>query len=227
MTLTTGPFLERIMMVNLFLVAFNMIPAFPMDGGRVLRAVLATRIEHGRATQISASIGQGIAIFFGFIGLLYNPLLLFIAFFVWIGAAQEANMAQMQSAVGGISVRQAMLTDFKTLNKTDSLDKAIELTLAGSQKDFPVVDNGHVEGILNQTDLLKALSDRDQHPTVTSAMQSNFITVDSLEMLESAFAKLKNCNCHTLPVTLNNKLVGLLTMENLGEYIRIQTALKD
>ena len=136
-------------------------------------------------------------------------------------------MAQMKSAIGGIPVRQAMLTDFKTLQKNDSLERAIELTLAGSQKDFPVVTNGHIEGILTQTDLLKALSAREQHPTVTSAMQKNFVTVDSLEMLESAFAKLKNCNCHTLPVTLNGKLAGLLTMDNLGEFLRIQAALKN
>jgi Zn-dependent protease/CBS domain-containing protein len=226
LTVTTGPFLERIMAVNLFLVGFNMIPAFPMDGGRVLRAILATRKEYSRATQIAASIGQGIAVFFGFIGLLYNPFLLFIAFFVWIGAAQEANMVQMQSAISSIPVQQAMLTDFKSLQKNDDLDRAIELTLAGSQRDFPVVDNGRILGILTQTDLLKALSARNQYPTVTTAMQNNFVTVDSLEMLESAFAKLTGCNCHTLPVMLNGKLVGLLTMDNLGEYMRIHAALK-
>ena len=227
LTLTTGPFLERIMAVNLFLVAFNLIPAFPMDGGRVLRAVLATRMEYSRATQIAAFVGQGFAVFFGFVGLFFNPLLLFIAFFVWIGAAQEASLAQMQSAIGGIPVQQAMLTDFKTLHKSDSLKRAVDLTLAGSQKDFPVVDNGRIEGILTQTDLLKALSARDQHQTVTSAMQKSFVTVESLDMLETAFAKLKDCNCHTLPVTLNGKLVGLMTMDNLGEYMRFQAALKN
>ncbi|UCD78858.1 MAG: site-2 protease family protein [Desulfobacterales bacterium] len=227
LTFTTGPFLERIMAVNLFLVAFNLIPAFPMDGGRVLRALLATRKNYGRATQIAASIGQAIAVFFGVVGLFYNPLLLFIAFFVWIGAAQEASLAQIQSAIGGIPVQQAMLTDFRILHKDDSLDRAIELTLAGSQKDFPVVDDGRVEGILTQTDLLKALSSQDRHQTVTTAMQRDFVTVDSLEMLETAFAKLKDCNCHTLPVTLNAELVGLLTMDNLGEYMRIQAAMKN
>ena len=226
LTITTGPFLERIMAVNIFLVAFNLIPAFPMDGGRVLRAVLAARKDYARATQIAASIGQGIAIFFGVVGLFYNPLLLFIALFVWIGAAQEAGLSQIQSAIGGIPVQQAMLTDFRTLNKNDRLDRAIELTLTGSQKDFPVVDNGRIEGILTQTDLLKALSARDRRQLVTSAMQRNFATVDSLEMLETAFNKLKDCNCHTLPVTFNSELVGLLTMDNLGEYMRIQAAMK-
>jgi len=227
LTLTTGPFLERIMAVNVFLVAFNLIPAFPMDGGRVLRAVLATRKDYARATQIAAALGQGFAIFFGVIGLFYNPLLLFIALFVWIGAAQEAGLAQIQSALGGIPVQQAMLTDFRTLNKNDSLERAIELTLAGSQKDFPVLDNGRIEGILTQTDLLKALAAGDYQQAVTAAMQSNFITVESPEMLETAFAKLKDCNCHTLPVTLNSELVGLLTMDNLGEYMRIQAAMKN
>ena len=224
LTITSGIFLERIMVVNLFLVAFNMIPAFPMDGGRVLRAVMATRVEYGRATQIAASIGQTIAVFFGIAGLFYNPLLLLIAVFVWIGAAQEASMARIQSAIGGVPVRRAMLTDFKTLDENDSLDRAVELMLAGSQKDFPVVVNGRIEGILTQTDLLKALSDRDKYPTVSSAMQQRFSTVDSLDMLETAFAKLKECNCSTLPVTLNRKLVGLLTIDNLGEFMRIRAA---
>ena len=224
-TMTAGSFLERILAVNLFMIAFNMIPAFPMDGGRVLRAVLAMRTNRGRATQIAASVGQGIAVFFGVIGLFYNPFLLIIAVFVWFGASQEARAAQMRSAVGGIPVQQAMLTDFKTLGKNDSLDRAIELTLSGSQKDFPVVDNGRIEGILTQADLMKALSARDRHPTVSTAMQHKIEAVDSLEMLETAFDKLKNCNCHTLPVTLNRQLVGLLTMDNLGEYLRFRAAL--
>ena len=226
LTVTTGPFLERLMAVNLFLVVFNMIPAFPMDGGRVLRALLATRFEYSQATQTAAYIGQGIAVLFGFIGLFYNPFLLFIAFFVWIGAAQEASMAQLKSAIGGIPVQQAMISDFRTLRPNDSLRHAIDLTLAGSQKDFPVVDDGRLEGILTQTDLLRALAESDRHPTVASAIQRSFSAVDNADMLETAFAKLKDCDCHTLPVMQDGRLVGLVTMDNLGEYMRIQAALK-
>lgn len=225
MTVTTGPFIERLLAVNLFMIAFNMIPAFPMDGGRVLRAFLAMRSSHGRATQIAASIGQGIAVFFGVIGLFYNPFLLLIAVFIWFGASQEARSAQIQNAVDGIPVKQVMLTDFKTLDKNDSLEKAVELTLAGSQKDFPVVENGLIKGILTQTDLMKALSERDLHPTVSSAMQYKIEPVESIDMLQSAFDKFKECNCNTLPVTFNRRLVGLLTMDNLGEYMRIRAAL--
>ena len=224
-TTTAGPFFERILVVNLFMIAFNMIPAFPMDGGRVLLALLATRKEHGRATQIAASIGQGIAVLFGFIGVFYNPFLLFIALFVWIGAAQESSLAQFKSAMRGMPIQQAMISDFKSLHKDDSLTKAVELTLTGSQKDFPVTDSGNVAGILTQSDILKALSQRENHPTVASALQSNFISVDSREMLETAFTKLKDCNCHTLAVTDHGKLVGLVTMDNLGEFMRIQSAM--
>ncbi|WP_319405193.1 site-2 protease family protein [uncultured Desulfosarcina sp.] len=227
MTITAGPFLERILAVNVFMVVFNMIPAFPMDGGRVLRAILATRKEYGRATQTAAAIGQGIAVLFGFIGLFYNPFLLFIALFVWIGAAQEASVAQMKSAVGGITVRQAMISDFRQLEVNDSLKRAVELTLTGSQKDFPVVNDGSLEGVLTQTDLLRALADQENYPTVASAIQRNYTTVDELDMLDSALTKLNDCDCHTLPVMHQGKLVGLVTMDNLGEYLRIQAAMKN
>lgn len=226
-TITTGSLIERIMAVNIFLVLFNMIPAFPMDGGRVLRSLLATRMEYTKATQFSATLGQGIAILFGVIGLFINPLLVFIAFFVWIGAAQENRMTQMKSAISGIPVKQAMLTDFKSMRKDNTLEEAIALTLAGSQKDFPVTQNGSIEGILTQGDLLSALSRHGQHSPVSSAMQQDFISVDAFDMLETAFRKLKECNCHTLPVIRNSRLVGLLTMDNLGEYMRIKDALKN
>jgi Zn-dependent protease len=225
LTPTTGPFLERILMVNIFMVVFNMIPAFPMDGGRVLRAILATRQPYSRATHIAASIGQGMAVLFGLVGLFYNPFLLFIALFVWIGAAQEASMVQFKSALGGIPVQQAMISDFKTLHPDDSLKRAVELTLAGSQKDFPVMRNGSLDAILTQSDLLRALSEKDKHLTVASAAQTDFVSVDALDMLESAFAKLKTCACHTLPVVQGDRLVGLVTMDNLGEYMRIQAAM--
>ena len=216
---------ERVMAVNIFLVLFNMIPAFPMDGGRVLRALLATRIPYTRATQFAATLGQGIAVLFGIAGLFLNPFLLFIAFFVWIGAAQESNLVQMKSALSGIPVRQAMLTNFKTINRSNTLQHAVQLTLSGAQKDFPVMENGSVEGVLTQSDLLSALSKNGKHSYVDDAMQRHFITVDAHDMLETAFRKLKECNCHTLPVVRDKSVVGLLTMDNLGEFMRIQAAL--
>ncbi|HWQ68856.1 MAG TPA: site-2 protease family protein [Patescibacteria group bacterium] len=221
----TGPFVQRLMMVNVFLVAFNLIPAFPMDGGRMLRAFLAMRMEYTRATQVAAGVGQGIAVLFGFIGLFTNPFLLFIALFVWIGAGQEASMAQMKSALGGIPISRAMLTDFRTLSVRDSLARAVELILAGSQQDFPVVEGDRVEGVLLRSDLLAALAAHGQAVPVAEVMRRNFYLVDSSEMLETAFARLQACECHTLPVTHNDRLVGLVTMDNLGEFISIQAAI--
>jgi Zn-dependent protease len=121
LSMTAGPLVERLLAVNVSLVLFNLIPAFPMDGGRVLRALLALQLEYTQATQIAAAIGQGLALVLGFAGLFVNPFLLFIAFFVWIGAAQEASMAQMKTALGGIPVARAMLTDFRTLTPREPL----------------------------------------------------------------------------------------------------------
>lgn len=225
LTVTGGPFLQRLMMVNLFLAGFNLIPAFPMDGGRVLRALLAMRMEYTRATQVAASLGQGLAFLFGLIGFFINPFLVFIGLFVWIGAAEEASMAQIRSALGGIPVSRAMLTDFRTLSPSDSLARAIEFILRGSQQDFPVLENGRVVGVLTQGDLITALAQRGQEALVASVMRREFQTVDSFEMLETAFRQLQTSDCRTLPVTHNGQLVGLVTMDNVGEFIAIQAAL--
>lgn len=226
LTVTGGSFAERLMLVNVSLVLFNLLPAFPMDGGRVLRALLATRKDYARATQIAASIGQGMALVFGFLGLFYNPFLLFIALFVWIGAGQEAGAVQMKSALGGIPVKLAMLTDFRALSSHDRLTRAIELILAGSQQDFPVVDDGRIVGVLTRGDLLLALAKQGKDAAVAEVMQRDFQTIEATEMLESAFARLQSCACHTLPVVRNRQLVGMFTMDNVGEFLMIQSALR-
>ena len=227
LSMTSGSFIERLLVVNIFLVLFNMIPAFPMDGGRVLRAILAMRMNYVRATQIAATLGQGIAFLFGFIGLFSNPFLLFIALFVWIGAAQEASITQIKSALGGIPVNRAMITDFRTLNTNDKLSRAIELILSGSQQDFPVVDDSRVVGVLTQADLLVALTQLGQDTPVREVMRRDFQTVDSSEMLESGFIRFQNSSCHTMPVMHHGQLVGIITPENISEFIMIQSALLD
>ena len=228
LTMAGGPFLERLLLVNVSLAVFNLLPAFPMDGGRVLRALLAMRMDYVRATQVSAHVGQAMALVFGLIGLFSNPFLVFIAFFVWIGAAQEASMVQMRTALSGIPVSRAMLTNFQTVAPDDAAKRVLELIVAGSQQDFPVVDGGQggrVAGVLLRSDVLKALAQRASDWRVRDVMRREFEVVDAADMLDTALARLQSCNCHTLPVTSRGALVGLLTMENVGEFLLIQAAL--
>jgi Zn-dependent protease len=226
LSLTGGPLVERLLIVNITLVLFNLIPAFPMDGGRVLRSLLALRLEYTRATQIAATIGQAMAFLFGFIGLFTNPFLVFIAFFVWIGAAQEASMVQMKTALGGIPVNRAMLTDFRTLSPADPVNRAVDLILTGSQTDFPVVENQAVIGVLTRGDLMAALSRQERDLPVSAIMRRDFEIVDANEMLELAFGRLQACSCQTMPVTWHGQLVGLITTDNIGEFLMIQSALR-
>ncbi len=227
LSVTSGPFLERLMVVNVMLVAFNMLPAFPMDGGRVLRALLATKLEYAHATQIAASIGQAMALLFAFLGFFTNPFLIFVAFFVWIGAAQEAGMANMKAALGGIPVKRAMMTDFHSLQPGDVLQRAIELVLATPQQDFPVLENARVVGILPSRDLMVALQRRGPEAIVGDVMRRDFLSVDANDMLDAALTRIQAAECcQTAPVIQRDTLVGLLTAENVREFLLIASALE-
>lgn len=227
LSLTGGPFLERLMVINVILGIFNLLPAFPMDGGRVLRAVLAMRMDHNRATQAAARVGQGLALWLGLLGLLYNPFLIFIALFVWIGAAAEAGVEQIKSTLSNAVVGRAMLTDFQVLSPQDPLSRAIELTLAGSQKDFPVLEDSRITGVLTQLDLLKGLQLRGEHARVGGWMQHNIESADINEPLEKVLERLQGCNCSLLSVTQAGQLVGIVNIENIMELIKIQSALQE
>jgi Zn-dependent protease/CBS domain-containing protein len=226
LTISSGSFLARVMAVNISLVLFNLIPAFPMDGGRMLRALLAMRMDYVRATQIAANIGQGLAFIFGLIGLFNNPFLLFIAFFVWIGASQEASMVQMRNSISGIPITNAMQTRFETLSPSDRLDRVVNLILAGSQEDFPVVEDGQFIGVLTRDDFIKALSQQGQNTPVMDVIRRDIPSVDSHEMVENALMRLQESGAKILPVTHHGRLVGLVTPENITEFLMIRSALK-
>jgi Zn-dependent protease/CBS domain-containing protein len=221
-----GDFLTKVMVTNVELAAFNVLPAFPMDGGRVLRALLATRMEYTQATQAAAHVGQAMAFLFGFAGLFYNPFLLFIALFVWMGASEEAAMVQMRTSLGGIPVQRVMLTDFRALSADDTLARAVDYVLSGWQQDFPVVFGDHVLGVLTREDLLRTLAQHGSSVPVRDAMRRDVQSVDSHDMLDKAVAALRSCRCRTLPVEHLGHLVGMLTLDNVGEFIMIQSALR-
>jgi len=220
--------LATIMWINVALVGFNLLPAFPMDGGRVLRALLATRNDYADATQTAASIGQGMAILFGLFGLIsLNPILLFIALFVYVGAQQEAQQAMMRALTEGTPVRQAMMTRFQTLTPDNTLGDAVDELLAGSEHDFPVVDaGGQVIGLLRRRTLIQALSESGRDTPVHEVASEECFTVDAGAMLDEALTRMQQSNCSTVPVVRGNELVGLLTLENVGELMMVSSALE-
>jgi len=224
--LAGGSFLSNLMWINVSLAVFNMVPAFPMDGGRVLRALLAMRLDYVHATQRAASTGQALALVFGLVGLFYNPFLVFIALFVWMGAAAESSMVQIKSALAGIPVSKAMITDFRSLAPGNSLQEAIEHVLAGFQHDFPVLEHGRLVGVLTRDDLLKSLALSGPHTLVAATMTERFETGDPADMLDLVLARLQSCRCRTLLVLKGGELVGILTMDNVGEFLMFQSALR-
>jgi Zn-dependent protease/CBS domain-containing protein len=228
-TLQTGDFMANLLTINVLLVLFNLLPAFPMDGGRILRALLATRMNYVRATQIAATIGQAFAFIFGFIGLL-SPnhwLLIFIALFVYIGASQEAAIAQMKDISRGFPVSSAMVREFRSLPTSATLREAVDALLATSQHDFPVMDeSGNVAGILTRDDLISALRRDDPQIRVGDVMRRDIPTVTTGTRFEEAFRIMQECNCPAVPVLDNMKrLVGLLTPENVSELMMIHSAM--
>jgi Zn-dependent protease/predicted transcriptional regulator len=225
LTVTQGSFLERLLVVNVMLVLFNLIPAFPMDGGRVLRSALAMRMDYARATRTAATLGQGFAFVFGIIGFFTNPLLMFTALFIWLGAAQEASALQVKSSLGDVPVSRAMMSQYETLSPLNSIKHVTDLIIAGSQQDFPVIDRERVVGVVTRGDVVKALAERGGQGFVSNIMRRDFQTMQANELLSAASDKLQMGGLHTMPVVNDGQLVGLLTLENIGEFLMIQSAL--
>ena len=224
--LVGGDFLRKLLWINVVLALFNMIPAFPMDGGRVLRALLALRMDYTRATQVAATIGQALALVFGFVGLFTNPFLVFIALFVWMGAAGEASMVQMKSSLAGIPVARAMITEFRSVSPTEPLRTAAQHVLAGFQQDFPVVEDSKVVGVLTRDDLLRAIATEGIDAPIGAVMRAGCEVADPSEMLETVLARLQGTPCRSLPVIRRGELVGMLTLENVGEFMMLQAAVR-
>ena len=228
--MSTREFLYTFAFVNIFIAVFNLLPAFPMDGGRVLRAILAMRMSrYARATELAARVGRVFALLLGIAGLsprVGNPLLVLIALFVWLGAGSEAAAVQTSESLDGVSIEDLMIRAVHTLAPGDPLSRAVQLTLDGFQQDFPVVDDGGgLVGVLTRADLLRALSDHGASGTVAEAMNRRFATATPDERAEEAIDRLRTCGCNAMPVVRGRELLGVLTLENIGEYVMIRTAL--
>jgi stage IV sporulation protein FB len=217
---------DRLASVNLFLAVFNMIPAFPMDGGRVLRALLAIRLGHVRATEMAATVGQWFAFALGFIGLFSNPMLIFIAIFVYLAAASESQLVAVRAMARGVPVTAAMMTQFAVLSPDEHIDHAIETLLRTSQSDFPVVEEGGLVGLLSRNDMIKALRELGPQAMVGDVMKRDIPSIGNRQCLDEAFKLLQEKSVPAVGVVdQNGRLVGLITSETIGEMLMVREAM--
>jgi stage IV sporulation protein FB len=218
--------LARLASVNIFLAVFNLIPAFPMDGGRVLRAVLAYRLGYSRGTQIAATVGQVVAFGLGLLGLMGNPLLIFIAVFVYLGAASEAHAVQMRQVSRGVLVSDAMITRFETLTPSSRVEDAVQCLIKTTQHEFPVVDGaGGLRGVLTRDDMIRALRERGPDTPVMEVMRADIPVLHHRLPLEDALRLMQNDRLPAIGVTNGEaRLVGLVTPENIAEMMMILAA---
>ncbi|HLK80499.1 MAG TPA: site-2 protease family protein [Xanthobacteraceae bacterium] len=222
--------IDRLAALNLFLAAFNMIPAFPMDGGRVLRALLAIRLGHLRATEIAAAIGQWTAFGFGLIGLLSgNFILIFIAFFVYLAAASEAQMVSLRAMSRDVPVTAAMVTRFATLTGNEHIDAAVETLLQTSQTEFPVVDSSYrLIGLVGRAEIIRALRELGPSAPVSDVMVKDIPTIERSHRLEEAFRLLQEKSVPAVGVVdYAGRLIGLVTAETVGEMLMVRKALPE
>jgi Zn-dependent protease/CBS domain-containing protein len=222
-----GSLIDQLAAVNVFLAVFNLIPAFPMDGGRVFRAILATRLGYVHATETAAMIGQWVAFALGFLGLFGDPLLIFIAVFVYLAAAAEAHMVAIRAMSRGVPVTAAMMTQFATLTPDEHIDAAVETLLRTSQGEFPVVDGlSRPVGVLGRNDLIRALKERGPDARVGETMTGPIPTLGHRACLDEAFRLLQEKSIPAVGVVdASGRLIGLVTSETVGEMLVLHRAL--
>jgi Zn-dependent protease/CBS domain-containing protein len=214
----TGNLIEQLFLINVGLAAFNMLPAFPMDGGRVLRALLAMPLGRSRATQIAAVVGRVMAGAFVAAGLLSGNLMLVLAaLFVWVGAGEEAAATRSRAGLAGLPASAVMVRDFATLSPDDRLDSIARFVLGGFQRDFPVVVGSRVVGMLTRSDLRHGLDELPANARVTQVMQRDFPTVGPDDPPERWVNHLSSHAA--IPVVEHGELVGLLTPDAFTHFV--------
>jgi stage IV sporulation protein FB len=220
--------LERLAVANIFLAVFNLIPAFPMDGGRVLHALLSSKVGNAKATEIAASIGQAIAFGFGFLGLFGNPMLMFIAIFIYVAAAAEAQMSAMHEALRGLSAGDAMETRFTAIPIEASLAQAVEALMSTAQHEFPVVDAASKPlGLIAREDILTALAKHDGATPVAPLLGAPIETLSVHTPADAALDKLQDKTRALCVTNSDGVIVGLITRHALAEVMMIKSARPD
>jgi len=217
----------RLLYANLFLAFFNLVPAFPMGGGRVLRAALAGYVGYARGTRIAAGIGQALAFAFGLVGLAAgNPILLFVALFIYLAAASESHAAQMRQVAQGVMTADAMITHFERLRADARVDDAVECLLRTTQHEFPVCDgDDRLCGVLTRNAMIRALKEQGPQAPVVEVMDADIPEVRDRSNLEEAARLLQEKNRPAVGVVdRQGRLVGLITRETIGELMMVEGA---
>ncbi|WP_340202275.1 site-2 protease family protein [Ascidiimonas sp. W6] len=219
-------FIFNMLLANLVLIVFNLIPAFPMDGGRVLRALLAMRMKRSKATEIAAGLGQILAVLFFILGILYNPFLVLIALFIFMGAFQENKIEQQLSVVKDYKVKDAMLTHFTLVNQTHTVEYMISLILAGTEKHFMVVDDqDSLIGVIHFKDILKHANQPDLQ--IRDLFHKNFKTIHPEDALPEVLRLITATKENFFPVLDKNTILGALDPTNLNEFILLTAKIND
>lgn len=219
---TKDTFLFDVFVANIMLALFNLIPAFPMDGGRVLRAILAMKMTRLQATRAAARTGQVIAIFFFFIGLFYNPILAIIAVFVFLMAQAETEYVLSHSILHGYTVKDVILHRYYQVESSAPIAEAVKLLLDVQAADFLVTENGAVAGVLEKDDIIKVLHEKGNNATVKDAMKSSVRYLSPGMPLEQAYRELQTSGVNIMPVSDNGTLAGIITLDNILEFIMVK-----
>ena len=209
-------------LVNIVLAFFNLIPAFPMDGGRILRALLAYKMERHVATKIAARIGQLLAIGFVFLSFYSNPFLIIIGIFVFIGAQIESEYTESKHMLKGFTVRDVLMKQYPTIDHDETLETAVKLMLDSQNKYFLVTENNIPMGTLNRDQIIEALSKKEEETPLSSIMDRNLILLQADSLLEDIFELVYKNKSTLMLVMENNELIGTLDTENLLEFILIK-----
>jgi Zn-dependent protease len=216
---------ERLLIVNVMLVLFNMVPAFPMDGGRVLRALLAMNMGAPRATALAARIGQGFAFLFVLLGLFYNPILMVVGVFIYLAAASEEQTAAFTGFASRLKVMDAMEPSPILLLADDPLSKAVDALLSSPQKEFPVVDEaGRLVGLLDRDTMILGLRDQGATAAIGTAMRpSQPLRID--QPLVDAFTHMHSAGLKAeVVLESGGRIAGILTRENIAEMMMVENA---
>jgi Zn-dependent protease/CBS domain-containing protein len=218
--LRTWPFMQSrnlprsLVWANLYLAGFNLLPAYPMDGGRVLRALFSRRMDAVQATRRAVSIGQAFATLFMLVGMLSNIWLTLVGLFLFIASQMEERSVAFQSVLEKVHLEDIMLTDFATLSPADTLEDALDKAVHSLQDDFPVIRGSDMVGVISKQKILEALR-VEGNGYVQAVMNRIFEVAQKGESLASAFRKLTARNLSIIPVVEDQRLVGIVTLQNL------------